>query len=202
MLEMAKRGVDQSVLKSFAESYPVAYHPSADEIIALHDAGISSDVITALLRRTGELSNRQWEAAQRANAERAEARKVAEVPQNTVQTVTPQRAAPAYQVNYVYPSSSWYPAYPAYYYNYSYALPRYYSSAYCYRPYRYYHSSWPRSYCWPTWPSWSSWPSYSVGVGFRSNYGVRLGYQSGYYCGRGGLGLRGYPRMAGRYAYR
>src|SRR5688572_27324382 len=55
VLKMAERGVDASVIKSFVENYPVAYRPTADEVITLHEAGISSEIIATLLRRSGEL---------------------------------------------------------------------------------------------------------------------------------------------------
>ncbi|MCI0536129.1 MAG: hypothetical protein L0Z50_12965 [Verrucomicrobiales bacterium] len=195
VLKMAERGVDSSVIKSFVENYSVAYHPNADEIIALHDAGISSEIITALLRRTGELRAKQIEANNRAAAQRSEIRRpaVAAAPQNRVQTVVPQPTTPAYQVNYVYPSSYVYPTYPTY--SYSYALPFYYSSAYC-RPYRY--SYWPRTHSWPSWPSW---PSYGLSVGFRSSYGLGVGFRSGY-CARPTFGFHSYPRHASRFVCR
>jgi hypothetical protein len=188
ILKMAESGVDSSVIKSFAENYPVAYHPSADEIIALHDAGISSEIITALLRRTGEMQSKQVEAVSPAVALRSEVRKPAvvyETPQNVVQTVAPQPAAPP--VTYVN-SSYVYPTYPTY--SYAYASPLYYSSAYCYRPYSY--SYWPRSYCWPSWPSW---PSYGVSVGFRS------GFHSSYGA-RPAFGFHSYPRHSSRFVRR
>jgi hypothetical protein len=184
ILKMTERGVDSSVIKSFVENYPVAYHPSADEVIALHDAGISSDIIAALLRRTGELRTKQIQARKASGP--------VEAPQSSVQIVAPQQTVPAPQVNYVYPSYGYpsygYTTYPAY--SYSYALPWYYSSAYSYWPYRYYsHYSYrPRSSCWPSWPSW---PSYGGNVGYRSGY-----------CARPAAGFHSYPRHSSHFVRR
>jgi hypothetical protein len=209
VLKMAERGVDASVIKAFVENYPVAYHASADEIITLHEAGISSEIIAALLRRSTELRTQQWEANQRALAQRAQAQRAAaatEMPSRPpAVTVAPQAPAPAPQVNYVYPT---YPTYPAYSYSYSYALPLSYSSAYCFPPYRYSHYGyWPRSYYFPRsyyyprtacWPSWPSWPSYGVGLGFRSHFGFgNVGFKSAY-CARPGFRFHSSPRFACR----
>ena len=188
VLSMTERGVEPSVIKSFVENYPIAYNPTADEIIALHEAGVSSDIITALLRRTGEMRTKQLEAHREALAQRSEVRKPlarSEAPQNYAPAApAPAPAAPS--VTYVYPSYVA-PVYPTYWYNYS--PPLYYSSWYSYRPYRYsYH--YPRSYCWPSWPSWRAHPSYGLSVGYRHHFGSGFRFHTSFGGFSGRFGCR------------
>ena len=58
VVKLFQSGVDEGVILAFVQNSPVANQPSADEIIRLRELGISSDVITAVLRRGGELRSR------------------------------------------------------------------------------------------------------------------------------------------------
>src|ERR1700747_3209088 len=55
VLKMADAKVDPDTIKAFIRSSPVPYNPSASEIIALKERGLSSDILTAMLERGGEL---------------------------------------------------------------------------------------------------------------------------------------------------
>src|SRR5262245_33546477 len=58
VVKMFQAGVDQQVMLAFIQSSTVAFRPSAKEIIYLRDLGVSSELITAMLRRGGELRDR------------------------------------------------------------------------------------------------------------------------------------------------
>src|SRR5687767_5029354 len=55
IVKMHKAGVDASVLMAYVRNSPVAYHPSAKEVIYLRDQGVSFELISAMLQRGGEL---------------------------------------------------------------------------------------------------------------------------------------------------
>ena len=56
--------VDPEVIRPYIKSSPTAYNPSATEIIALKARGVSSDVLTAMLQRGGELRAQASKAGQ------------------------------------------------------------------------------------------------------------------------------------------
>jgi hypothetical protein len=177
VVRLTKAGLDEAVILAFIESSSVAYRPSATEILKLRELGVTSPVISALLRRGEALRQRSAEAQREAAARSAA---------STTQTPTPssppptQQVAPQPTINHtavvpaVYPAA--YPTvvfansptyrYPSYYsfgsgryrncyYPRSYYSPRSYSSC-SYLPRRsYYGASYPRS---------------SLSVGFRGGY--------------------------------
>lgn len=119
VLKLHQAGVDEPVLLAFVQSSSVAYHPSAKEVIYLRDEGISHNVITALLKRGGELRER---AAETEREERNRALPAA--PANP----PPSAAAPAVQAQpsapdpVVYTTPTYVPTYVAApVYSYSYA---------------------------------------------------------------------------------
>src|SRR5262245_38810617 len=65
ILKMVDAKVDSSVVKEFIHNSPVAYNPTAQEIISLKQKGVSDEVVAAMLARGGELRN-QMRAAVRA----------------------------------------------------------------------------------------------------------------------------------------
>ena len=194
IVKMHKAGVDASVLLAFVQNAPVAYHPAAKEIIYLRDQGISSEIISALLRRGGELRDRAADAA-REERSRAPLPPVAPAaPSTPASPSPPQAAAPAPVVVYAnttYPvyTSPTYVTYPAY----SYASPAYYNYSYC-RPYYNY-----SSYCRPSYYGAGYYPS--VYASYRSGcypgYGLSLGFRGGSYYGHGG----GYRYASGSYGH-
>lgn len=179
IVKMHKAGVDASVLLAFVQNSPTAYHPSAKEIIYLRDQGLSSEIISAMLRRGGELRER---AAEAAREERSRATPPP-APAAPATPAPPQAAAPAPVVVYANPVQPVYTApsyvsYPAY----SYASPAYYNYSY-YRPYyrpSYYGSAYVgyRSGCY------TGYPSYGLSVGFGG--GRYYGHGGGYRYGGGG----------------
>jgi hypothetical protein len=197
IVKMHKAGVDASVLMAYVRNSPVAYHPSAKEIIYLRDQGISSDLISAMLQRGGELRDRAAEA-QREERNRATpppaAPPAAPAAPAPATPSPPQAAAPVV----VYANNPD-PVYPTYVnYAYSYAAPAYYNYApyyrsSCYYP-SYYRPSYYRGYysgCYPRYGlsvgySSGCYPRYGLSVGYRGGYGYGGGYRyaGGGYCRR------------------
>jgi len=192
IVKMHKAGVDASVLMAYVRNAPVAYHPSAKEIIYLRDQGLSSELISAMLQRGGELRDRAAEA-QREERSRATPPPAAPPAAPAPASPSPSPAAAAPVVVY---ANTPYPVYPTYVnYAYSYASPAYYNYGYC-RPY--YRSSYYPSYyggyssgCYPRYGlsvgySSGCYPRYGLSVGFRGGYGYGGGYRyaRGGYCRR------------------
>lgn len=192
IVKMHKAGVDASVLLAFVQNSPVAYHPSAKEIIYLRDQGLSSEIISGLLRRGGELRDRAAEAAREERSRATPPPPAPVAPPTPASPSPPQAAAPAPVVVYANPTypvytSPTYVTYPAY--NYAYASPAYYNYSYCrpyYRP-SYYASAYVgysgyRSGCY------TSYPRYGLSVGFGGGryYGYGGGYHGGGYRHGGG----------------
>ncbi len=55
ILKMARAGVSKEVIKTFIENSPIAYNPSAADIIALKDQAVPDELTTALLKRGAQL---------------------------------------------------------------------------------------------------------------------------------------------------
>jgi hypothetical protein len=163
--KMVDAKVNQEVILAYIRNSPTAYNPSATEIIALKDQGVSSDILTAMLQHGAEVRAQSIRAVQAAQA--------AAAPQSVPGAANPYAPAPAYD-----PSAQ--PVYPNYvvsYPDYSYAY-----SAPVYPAYGY-SSSWP-----------SCWPYFSFGLGCYP-WGGYCGYPYGgcgyhypYYCGNHGSG--------------
>jgi hypothetical protein len=169
IVKLAQSGVEESVILTFIQSSPVAYRPSAQEVIKLRELGVSSQIITALLRRGNELRER----AAQAQKESAPAQPAAPPASNgqatsTVPSASVYYAPSAYPVNY----APVYATYPAYSYS---AVSYGYGG--CYYP-RYYY---PRYYS-------SCYPSVGFYGGYypRVSFGVRFG-GGGFYGHRGGF---------------
>jgi hypothetical protein len=177
ILKLTQAGVDETVILAFIESSPVAYRPSAPEILKLRELGISPPVISALLRRGEEVRKRaadaQREAAARNAAQTPPAPAVSDPPPQQPQQ--PQPATPPPCVNYtpvVYPV-----AYPTVVYA-SYPTYRYspvvsFGSRHCYYPRSYYSYS-----CYPRGRSYG---------GFYSRSSLSIGFRGGYFRGYGGF---------------
>jgi hypothetical protein len=189
IVKLTDAKVDPEVIKTFIKSSQVAYNPSADELIALKNRGVGSEILSAILQRGGEVRAQALPAGQSSTA--------ATQPYSGGAT----QYAPAYTAsaqpvyasyNYGYPAVSY--VTPAY----SYAYPSYYYGCYDYS------CGWP--YYWP-WVSFNfgCYPSRGYcGYGYPYWYGGRgCGYYYGHggYYGRGGYyargGYYGYPHYAG-----
>src|SRR5262245_40931163 len=55
IVKMHQAGVEEPVLLAFIQSSTVAYHPSAREVIYLREIGLPQSLLTAMLKRGGEL---------------------------------------------------------------------------------------------------------------------------------------------------
>lgn len=192
ILKMVDAGVPKDVLKAYIDNSPVAYRPGADEIIALHKRGVSSEIITALLHH-GEVVRAKVAKATRAAQSPSVRRVPAEPPTSNApaETYAPatESAYPAYSYGYSNPTYS----YPTYW-SYNYVSPYFYSSSYypyfsyryCY-PYFGYRSGYPRSgyrYCYLPNYYRCSYPSYSYRSCSPRYGGFRSGYASTRYVGR------------------
>ncbi len=133
VLKLADAKVDTDVIKTYVRNSTVAYNPSATEIIALKEHGLSGDVITALLQRGGEL---------RAGAARSgQANAALAVQPEYPSAVAPYAATPAYGYGYDYANQPVYaPGYACDYPVYSYTYPGYGCA--------WYDCGWP--WCWPS----------------------------------------------------
>lgn len=180
VVKMVDAGVDRGVIETFINYAPIAYNPSADEIIALHRRNVPSGIIAAMIRRGGAL---------RAQAALVQPASPAAPQAASYPTVAaPSRPVPrvvtyAYPAQSVYPDYSYLDAYP----DYAYA----YYPGYCYTslggcwgwPYYGYRCGWPwygcrnygwwggygrcgSSYCYPR----SSFRGFGGGVGFNSGH--------------------------------
>jgi len=167
VVKMHKAGVDATVLLAFIQNSPVAYNPSAKEIIYLRDSGISNEVISALLRRGGELRERAAEAQR-------EERRTGPPPVAPAAPANPSPPQATASPTVVYANTA-YPVYtaPTYvpYPVYSYASPSYYNYSSC-RPY-YRHSYYPSVYA-------------SYGWGGSPRFGFSVGFGGGRYSAWGG----------------
>jgi len=196
IMKMHKAGVDASVLLAFIQSSPVAYNPSAREIIYLRDSGISNDLISAMLRRGGELRDRAAEAhrEERARSPAPPASQpAAPAPANPA---PPQSSVPPPAVAYANPPYS------------AYTWPVYYSYA-SYPAYRYgyYNSPYYRGSCYPSVSAGFRWgcnPSHGLSVGFGSGgfsaWGIA--YRGGYHAGYRPAYHGGYRYAGGSYCRR
>jgi len=180
VVRMHQAGVEESVLVAFVQSSTVAYHPSAKEVIYLRDLGMSQTVITAMLRRGGELRDRatEMDREERNRAVPVQSPPPQAPPPSSTATPSAGAAAPGAQPTVVYPSDS----YPTYSY------PTYVASGYG--------GGYPYYYGYPYY----SYPYFSIGFGYGYGYGsgcypYRYGCNYGYYrpyCGSSYYGHGGH----------
>ncbi len=158
ILKMQEASIDGAVMKAYVEHSPGVYRLSADEIIALLQRGVPSDVVVAMLYKTGE-----------PRTPRTSVRPVAPAPAAPAPAPAVYSAAPA--VNYVYPAQTVYPDYAYEDYYPGYAV--YPSSSYV---------SLGFGWGWPYYSYGCGWPSYgyrSGGVWGGSHYGGASHYSGG-----------------------
>jgi hypothetical protein len=173
ILKLADGKVANPVIVSFIEASPVAFQPTAQEVIMLKDHGVSDDVIKAMLAHGSHLRE------QRAPAP-------ASVPLMAAQNPAPQAPAPASPA----PAYSEYPGYtsttPYYAYDpsYAYASPTYYPYTYAYSyPYYYPYYSVSLGWYWPWWGYRGYYGGHGWAGSYRPGYGAWHGYGYGYHGG-------------------
>lgn len=126
--QMSKAGVGDPVILAYIKDSPTAYNLSAQDIIKLRDAGVSSEVTTALIQRGSEVRQANQPAPTRPATET-----VAVAP--TYQTPPPTAVQNPNQTVYVVQQpvstvSVHYFGAPSYSYTPSYYYPRYYPGSY------------------------------------------------------------------------
>jgi hypothetical protein len=147
VVKLHQSGVELSVVLSYVKTSSGPFQPSADEIVKLRDIGISSQVITAVLERGGEL---RQQTATTPSIDYAAYSRAASAPA----TVAQPAATYAQPATYVQPVTYAEPVYTAppvssvvvigsSYAGYGYPFSYGYRSSYCYRPSYYSHSYYP-----------------------------------------------------------
>jgi hypothetical protein len=180
IVRMVEGGVEPSVMEAYIQNTNIPFYPSAAEIVYLHELGVSSQIITALIRRGGEVRAQQAQVSKDLQQQIAQQQQQAAANANNYNqaaaapvTYVRQPASYNYYVN-SYPSYSY--AYASYPYAYSYYVPFYSSYSYYYRPYRsfYYPVSYNR-YCYPSSSRFVSYPRHSInaGISFRHSSPIR-----------------------------
>ena len=202
IVKMVDAKVDPEVIKTYLKSSPVAYNPSATEIIALKEHGVGPELLTAMLQRGAELRAESTRAA--APAPNPVAPQVMPGAVNPYAPVYDYSPPPVYQ-SFTYPSSLYVsPSYsyasPVYYggYDFGYSWPWYWPSFYFGCGYG---GAWGRSYCSPGYRYPYCYNGYGYGGyygGYNGNHGY---YRGGAYLGnRGGFNGHGYYNIGARTA--
>ncbi len=132
IVQMFDSGINPTVIQAYVESSSVAYQPNGDEIIYLHEHGIPSSIISAMIQRGASLRE-QTAAAQSSAAARADAPAPASASTSPPTSPVPNPAegvSPTYDDStsptYVYASPGYvYGAHPNY--GYVYSTPYFYS---------------------------------------------------------------------------
>jgi len=149
VVRMSDAGADATVLQAFVENSAVAYNLRAEEIIYLHDHGIATSVVTAMLQHGASLREQAATAQAAAASQSAPAQPEPAAP--AVSNYATPPLTPAYAASPSY-------GYPAYYPSYAYAYPY---AAYAYAPFIRFGSCYGRPYYWGG----------SFGVGFGHSFG-------------------------------
>jgi len=117
--KMYQRGVETDVIVNYIESSSVPYHPSAEEIVRLHDLGVPSQIITTLIRHGAKVQRE-------ANAAYQQSQQQPAAVANAAASAYPSSVAqPPPVVTYTYPTyvDNPYPVYVYPSYSYSYCAP-------------------------------------------------------------------------------
>ena len=135
IVQMFDSGINPTVIQAYVESSSIAYQPNGDEIIYLHEHGIPSSIISAMILRGASL-RAQTAAAQSEATAQADAPAPASASTSPPPSPVPNLAevlSPTYDSSsspiYVYASPGYaYGAYPSY--GYVYSTPYFYSRPY------------------------------------------------------------------------
>lgn len=127
IVKMIDAGVDTATIEAYIQSSPTAYNPSAEDVIQLHERGVPSPIITALIRHGKALREK---FAQSQSVSPAQPQQPPPANYGNSQPAQPTYVpAPVRETYYyTYPNYS-YPVYYPYYpsYSYVYASPLYYN---------------------------------------------------------------------------
>lgn len=158
VLKLLDAKVEPSVINSYIKSSTVAYNPTATEIIALKEHGVSDDIIMALLQRGAEVRTQLAHSVQ------------------TAPSGAPNSVQPPYSPDYMQSAPDSYPAAADYGSTYSYGYPYYSYPYYGYSGYPYY---------WNTWYPWAWWPYYYRGY-YAHNHYYHGNYVNHFHTGHAG----------------
>jgi hypothetical protein len=160
LVKMTESGVEPSVVKSYVENSTTADRPRAEEVIYLRDHGVSAEVISALIRRAGELGDQAARASQQMLNQTAQQAASAAAAASTA-SPQPPYASPSY----IQPAPTYLESYPQYVYTsypaYGYTAPYIYGSYYSYPGFYY------------------SYPYLGFRGGFRNHFFPRNGFSGG-----------------------
>ncbi len=148
IVKLSKAKVEGPVILAFIENSETAYNPTAQDIIQLRESGVSSEVVTALMRHGENLRQTARAAQKQVQAEQTATVAAAPVAATTVYEMPPTYTAPVSTVTVI--------GYPRHH---SYAYPAY-NPGYCY----------PGSYYYPRYYSYGYYPRFSVGLSFGGGY--------------------------------
>jgi hypothetical protein len=131
VVKMHQSGVEPDVVLNYVENSNVPYHLSAEEIVRLHDLGVPSPIITALIRHGAKVQQEAVAAYAQSQQKAVEAARAASASATAyaAPVYTPPPATVTY--NYAYPEYA-YAGYPTYYSypGYCYSSPFYFSFSY------------------------------------------------------------------------
>ncbi len=182
VVKMYQGGVETDVILNYVENSSVPYHLNAEEIVQLHDIGVPSPIVTALIRHGAKMQQQAATAYAQSQAKATEEAKAASAYANAYSTSVyspPPPVAysyPTYVTSYpayAYPGYSYYPSY-SYYPGYRYS-PFYFRFGYN-SGFHHFNHYYPRYY----YPhrGFASYPHFTVGARFghspRWGIGVRF----------------------------
>src|SRR6266480_4699049 len=166
--KMYQSGVETDVILNYIESSRVPYHPSAEEIVRLHNLGVPSQIVTTLIRHGAQVQRE-------ANAAYQQSQQQPAASANAAANSYPSSAAqPSPVATYTYPTYVDNP-YPVYVY------PGY-SYSYC-APFSFYWSWYPRYHGLYAYRGYHP-GFYRYGFGGHFGYGGRGGFTGGFHGGR------------------
>ncbi|MHB8520037.1 MAG: DUF6600 domain-containing protein [Limisphaerales bacterium] len=100
IVKLAQAGVEQDVLLAYVENSQIAYNPTADELVYLHDVGIQPRIVTAIMQQGNLLRDQAAKAALAAAASQiTQPASLAPLPTPAAESSVPPTApdaAPAY----------------------------------------------------------------------------------------------------------
>jgi len=170
VVKMYQGGVEADVILNYVENSKVPYHLSAEEIVRLHDLGVPSPIVTALIRHGAKVQQEATAAYAQSQQKATEEAKAASAYANTYSAPVYTAPPPAVTYNYTYPEYV-YAGYPAYVYSGFYSYPRYCYSA----PFYHRYSSYPWHNSYYSYRGCVSYPHFGFGATFGHSPRFRVG---------------------------
>ncbi len=170
VVKMYQGGVEADVILNYVENSSVPYHLSAEEIVRLHDLGVPSPIVTALIRHGAKVQQQATAAYAQSQQKAAEEAKAAPAYVNTYSAPVYTAPPPVVTYNYTYPEYA-YTSYPVYAYSGCYSYPRY-----CYSgPFYYRYSGYPFRHSYYSYRGCVSYPHFGFGATFGHSPRFRVG---------------------------